>query len=206
MVQTSPQKQTITTAVTPFKPRLISVAEYHHMAEVGILQPDEKLELINGQIIEHMVPQRSFHAAAVNRTNRLFFGYSLPNALVRSQLPITLNNFSEPEPDIAIVKLDPSDYDDHHPTAADIYLIIEVADSTLKTDLEIKSLLYAQNGISDYWVLDLNHRQLQVFREPTEQGYQQQFILEDDASIQPLTFSQITIPIAKMLRPKIDEP
>jgi Uma2 family endonuclease len=125
---------------------------------------------------------------------------------VRSQLPITLNNFSEPEPDIAIVKLDPSDYDDHHPTAADIYLIIEVADSTLKTDLEIKSLLYAQNGISDYWVLDLNHRQLQVFREPTEQGYQQQFILEDDASIQPLTFSQITIPIAKMLRPKIDEP
>ena len=87
--------------------RLITVAEYYQMAKSGILKSDERLELINGQIIQKMTPQGSPHAAAVSRANRLIFGrMSFPNALIRIQLPLTLNEISEPEPDVAIVKFD----------------------------------------------------------------------------------------------------
>jgi Uma2 family endonuclease len=94
-----------------------TVDEYYQMAKTGILQPDEKVELIAGQIIRNMTPQGSFHAAAITRTNRLLNQPVQPRFLVRSQLPIQLDNRSEPEPDLALVKSDPLDYDDRHPKA-----------------------------------------------------------------------------------------
>jgi Uma2 family endonuclease len=178
-----------------------TVDEYYQMAKTGILQPDEKVELIAGQIIRNMTPQGSFHAAAITRTNRLLNQPVQPRFLVRSQLPIQLDNRSEPEPDLALVKSDPLDYDDRHPKAEDVYLIIEIADSTLKTDLTLKKQVYAEAKIPDYWVLDLAKRQLYVYRQPTEEGYQQEQILSERQSIAPLFFPDFQVKIREMLRP-----
>jgi Uma2 family endonuclease len=179
--------------------RLLTIREYNLMAEVGILTQDEKVELINGQIIT-MSPQGSFHAAAITRTNRLFTKY-FEKVLIRLQLPIIVNDFSQPEPDIAIVKYDPLDYDDRHPKATEVYLIIEIADTTLKTDLEVKRQLYACANISEYWVLDLKQRQLYVYRESNGQDYQSSKILTDKDSIAPLIFPETEIKVSEMLRP-----
>jgi Uma2 family endonuclease len=181
--------------------RLLTVEEYHRMAEVGILQANEKVELIFGQIINKMSPQGSPHAAAITRIHRLFRNNLDDNILIRWQLPITLNNVSEPEPDIAVVKVDLLDYDDHHPTAEDVYLIIEIADSTLKIDREIKGKLYASSGIEDYWVLDVNNRQLYVYREPTETGYKSEQILTEKDTISPLYFPDFVLQVSHFLRP-----
>jgi Uma2 family endonuclease len=178
-----------------------AVDEYYQMAKTGILQPDEKVELIAGQIIRNMTPQGSFHAAAITRTNRLLNQPVQPRFLVRSQLPIQLDNRSEPEPDLALVKSDPLDYDDRHPKAEDVYLIIEIADSTLKTDLTLKKQVYAEAKIPDYWVLDLAKRQLYVYRQPTEEGYQQEQILSERQSIAPLFFPDFQVKVGEMLKP-----
>ncbi|MBL1208360.1 MAG: Uma2 family endonuclease [Geminocystis sp. GBBB08] len=179
--------------------RLLTVREYNLMAEVGILTHQEKVELINGQIIT-MSPQGSFHAAAITRTNRLFTK-DFNQVLIRLQLPIIVNDFSQPEPDIAIVKYDSLDYDDRHPNATEVYLIIEIADTTLKTDLEVKRQLYASANIPEYWVLDLKQRQLYVYRESNSQDYQTTMILSDQESISPLNFPETEIKVSEMLRP-----
>lgn len=189
------------TTKTPLPLRLLTVQEYHRMAEVGILQPDEKVELIAGQIIRKMSPQGSPHAAAITRANRLFGKCLGDKVLVRLQLPVVLNDFSEPEPDLAVVKAEPFDYDDHHPTAKDVYLIVEIADTTLKGDREVKGKVYARSGLEDYWILDVNNRQLYVYREPTDEGYQREIILTENDSIAPMQFPDCVIQVAQMLRP-----
>ena len=189
-------------AQSPQQIRPITVKEYYRMVEVGILQADEKLELINGQIIRKMAPQGSFHAAAISRTNRILFGRFFSDALVRLQLPISLNESSEPEPDIALVKFEPTDYENSHPTADDVLLIIEVADSTLSGDLSIKNTLYAQAGISDYWVLDVKNQHLHVLREPIEAGYQSIEVLDKSQAIAPLAFPESIVNVAEMFAPQ----
>lgn len=179
--------------------RRLTVKEYNLMAEVGILTHDEKVELINGQLVT-MSPQGSFHAAAITRTNRVLTK-QLNQVLIRLQLPIMVNDFSQPEPDIAIVQDDPLDYDDRHPNATEVYLIIEIADTTLKTDSEIKRQLYASANIPEYWVLDLKQRQLYVYRQPHNQDYQTTMILRDQESIAPLHFPETVIKVSEMLRP-----
>ncbi|NEQ76326.1 MAG: Uma2 family endonuclease [Okeania sp. SIO2C9] len=182
---------------------LLSVEEYQRMAEVGILHQDEQVELIAGQIIRKMSPQGSSHAAAIRRADRLFSKSLGKMVSVQKQLPVILNNFSQPEPNIAVVKVDPLDYDDSHPTAEDVYLIVEIADSTLKSDLEVKGKEYAKSGIEDYWVLDVNHRQLYVYRQPTKDGYQQKMILGEDDVIAPREFLDCVIVVGDLLRPMV---
>jgi Uma2 family endonuclease len=186
---------------TNAEPRLWTVAEYYHMAEVGILQPDERVELIEGQIITKMSPQGTAHASAITRIEKLLEKRLEAQVLVRTQLPIRLNDRSEPEPDVAVVIGDALRYDDHHPTPSEIYLIVEVADTTLKSDCETKAKSYAKSGIADYWVLDVNNRQLHVFREPAPDGYQSQVILPENSTLSPLAFPADIFTISEMLRP-----
>ncbi|BAQ66186.1 hypothetical protein GM3709_2951 [Geminocystis sp. NIES-3709] len=170
------------------------------MAEVGIFTDDEKVELIDGQIIT-MSSQSSFHAAAIRRTDRLFDKLFKENVIIQKQLPIIVNDFSQPEPDIAIVKYDPLDYDDRHLNVTEVYLIIEIADTTLKTDLEVKRQLYASANIPEYWVLDLKQRQLHVYRQPQNQDYQRAIIVTHHDIVKPLNFSETEIKVSEMLRP-----
>jgi Uma2 family endonuclease len=181
--------------------RLWTIDEYHQMAEVGILQPDEQVELIAGQIIKKMSPQGTPHATSITLTRLLLENLLGKQVLVRTQLPIVLNNRSEPEPDVAVVMPDALRYLDHHPIPSEVYLLIEVADKTLKKDCGLKAKDYAISGIPDYWVLDIKNRQLRVFREPNEEGYQSEVILSDNETILPLQFPNYAIAVADMLPP-----
>ena len=121
--------------------RLITVYEYHKMEESGILTEADKVELLNGQII-HMSPIGSHHAACVEKMDEYLKKLLAGKAMVRAQNPIVLDDLSEPEPDISIVKFKENYYADQHPIPSEIYLVIEVADTSLEKDREAKLPLY----------------------------------------------------------------
>ncbi|MCC3424631.1 MAG: Uma2 family endonuclease [Microcoleus sp. PH2017_01_SCD_O_A] len=186
----------------PFTLRKWTVKEYQKLGEMGFFHPEERVELVSGNIIR-MSAKGTAHTSALGRTDRLLQNLFGNLAWVRMQDPIALDDNSEPEPDIAVVRIDPFDYATHHPTPSEVYLIIEVADSSLAYDREVKANIYARSGIVDYWVLNVNDRQLHVFREPADDGYQSEVILEETASISPLQFPAFNIAIGEMLPPII---
>ncbi|MEG4441104.1 Uma2 family endonuclease [Microcoleus sp. AT9_B5] len=190
------------TTEAAFTIRKWTVKEYHKLGEIGIFNPEERLELIEGNIIK-ISAKGTLHAAATRRTATLLHNLVGNQAAVYTQDPIALDDNSEPEPDIAVVRIDPFDYATHHPTPSEVYLIIEVADSSLTFDREIKAKIYARSGIADYWVLNVGDRQLHVFREPAEDGYQSEVILGETASISPLEFPAFNIAIQAMLPPLV---
>ncbi|MEL6458422.1 MAG: Uma2 family endonuclease [Cyanobacteria bacterium J06621_15] len=187
---------------TTIELRLWTVKEYHRMAEAGIFDEDERVELLEGKII-WMSAIGTAHRSAVGRTNKYLQKHLGDKAWVSIQDPIQLDDYSEPEPDIAVVKIDQLDYADHHPTPDEVYLVIEVADTTFKKDSETKGKAYAAAGIIDYWVLDVIKRQLHVFREPSENGYKSEVILKDNDVVSALNFSDLNIDISEMLPPMI---
>ena len=191
------------TQETPVTLRKWTVKEYHKLGEMGIFHPEERVELIAGLIIK-MSAKGTAHSSATRRSNRLLQNLLENQAWVLIQDPIELNDESEPEPDISVVRIDPLDYATHHPTASDVYLIIEVADSSLAYDCNTKAKAYAKSGILDYWVLNVSDRQLHVFRQPSENGYQSEEILAESARISPLLFPQVAIAIQEMLPPIIN--
>lgn len=192
------------TTETPFILRLWTVEEYHQIAAAGIFHPEERVELIAGKIIR-MIAKGTAHSSAVGRIYKLLENCLGQQVWIRTEQPVVLDDFSEPEPDVALVRIDPLDYADHHPTPSEVYLIIEVADSSLKYDRETKGKAYAKSGIADYWVLDVNERQLHVFREPTQEGYQSEVIFSQEASVSPLQFSEDAIALQDMLPPAISQ-
>jgi Uma2 family endonuclease len=123
------------------------------------------------------------------------------SVLVSTQDPIQLDDFSEPEPDLALIRGKALDYANRHPRADEVYLVVEIADSTLNRDLSIKQLLYAQLGIPEYWVLDLKNRQIHRFREPNLTGYGHDEILAEPSQISPLVFAPIKLNLSNMLPP-----
>ena len=177
--------------------RLWSIADYHQMIEAGILGEDDRVELLEGKIV-CMSPQRPFHAASVQRSSRLLFNLLSDRAEIRVQLPVILCNDSEPEPDLAIVRFDTHEYSFRHPEVADIYLLIEVADSTIAKDRKQKARIYAKNQILEYWILDLQKRQVYVFRQPEESIYREELILNSSDSIAMHAFPDVAIALDAM--------
>jgi Uma2 family endonuclease len=175
-----------------------SVDEYHRMIAAGILTARDRVELLDGQIIE-MAPQEPPHAATTSSFGNDFVFLFAGKAWVRQQLPITIAPNSEPEPDIAVVRIDPNRYRDRHPVAEDIYLLIEVSDSTLNYDRQRKAKVYAQAKILEYWVIDVNQRQVFVFREPQGGIYQIEQVLQVDAAIAPVAFPDVMIELSNLL-------
>jgi Uma2 family endonuclease len=184
----------------PFTLRKWTVEEYHKLGEIGFFNPEERVELIEGNIIQ-MSAKGTAHTSATRRTANALRDLLGNRVDVYYKSPIALDDNSEPEPDITLVIIDPLDYATHHPTPSEIYLIIEVADSSLTYDREVKAKIYARSGIADYWVLNVNDRQLHVFREPAENGYQSELILGENGSISPLHFPAVNIAIPEMLPP-----
>jgi len=177
--------------------RLWTVDEYHRMIETGILTDDDRVELLEGQIIQ-ISPQQPPHAAITQRAANYLTGLLHGQAFVRMQLPITLHPNSEPEPDIAVVRIHPREYLDHHPTPDEIFLLIEVADATFKKDRKQKARTYAKAGIADYWILDINNRQLSILRQPGNKTYEQETILDENATVSPLAFPDVTVSVSQM--------
>ncbi len=143
----------------------ISVDAFHQMGEAGILGPKDRVELIDGEIID-MSPIGVLHAAIVDALARHFGRRAGESVFVRCQNPLRLDDISEPEPDIAILRPRADFYTTAHPGPADVVLVIEVADTSLAYDLGTKVPLYARHGIPEVWVIDAATRRTRVFRQP----------------------------------------
>ncbi len=153
--------------------RLITVTEYYKMAESGILTPEDRVELIEGQIVK-MAPIGSGHAGQVNRLTRVLVTSLGSRAVISVQNPVRLTTFLEPEPDVAVLKPRPDDYSASHPTAADVLLLVEVADTSLYYDRAVKAALYARHGVIELWIVDLQARLISVYRKPDGRTYTSQ--------------------------------
>lgn len=152
------------------EPRRFNVTEYYQMAKAGILKPDDRVELIEGRIIE-MSSIGSPHAACVSRFVRLLSKSIGDSAILSPQNPVRLDDFSEPVPDIALVKLRDDYYAARHPTPSDVLLLIEVADSSLLKDRNIKVPLYARAEIPEVWVVNLPREMIEVYSDPLHGKY-----------------------------------
>jgi len=173
-----------------------TVNDYHRMIEAGILQ-GRQVELLAGVVVD-MSPETPIHYNTAKRSSRRLQKLFEDLADVRFNGPITLPNDSEPEPDVAIVRLPESLYDDRHPGPEDIFLVIEFAKSSLKKDTEEKPLIYSAAGIPDYWVVNLSKRELTVFRDPFEQGYRTKFS-QTSGAIAPVAFPALQISLGQLL-------
>jgi Uma2 family endonuclease len=174
-----------------------TLEEYHQMIAAGILE-NRHVELLRGEIVE-MSPEGIPHASKRIKAGEYLSQRLGDRAQVRPAAPITLPNGSEPEPDIAIVQRLDEEYDLHHPYPENIFWVIEYSHTSLSKDLEIKTKIYAEVGILEYWVVDLKETKLIVFREPVSGDYQsrQEFT---QGEIRPVAFPDLVISIDKLLR------
>ena len=151
--------------------RLFNVQEYERMVETGILSEDDRVELIGGEILE-MSPIGSRHAACVKRLNKLLAARVGASAILSVQDPVVLDDLSEPEPDVVLLRPSPDFYEQGHPRPSDVLLLIEVSDTTLKFDRQIKMPLYARAGIEELWVVNLQDDEVEVYAQPSGGAYQ----------------------------------
>jgi len=147
-----------------------TVPEYHRMGEFGILNDWKRFELIKGDIF-CMTPIGSRHASHVGRLTQLFTAKFRGDALVWVQNPVQLDDSSEPEPDIALLLPRKDFYVTRHPKPKDVFLIVEVADTTIRYDRKVKLPLYGKSGVREFWLVDLNAQCLEVYTHPSEHGY-----------------------------------
>ena len=148
----------------------ISVRDYHRMGETGVLAPDARVELIDGEIIDR-APSGKTHASIVDRLTRMFVLAVGDRAIVRVQGPVRMGEHSEPEPDLTLLRPRADYYRDVAPAAADVLLIVEVSDSTQRYDRRVKVPLYARHGVPEVWVIDLENGLAHFHRSPSGDGY-----------------------------------
>lgn len=160
----------------------ISVADYHQMIRIGILSEADQVELLAGEVI-CMSPKGSRHASAIKKVLS-WLPKQLPSGVqLQIQDPIILQDHSEPEPDLVLLKERSDFYADGHPQPADILLVAEVADSSLELDRSVKAALYAAAGIAEYWIINLPEQQVVMMTQPRDGGYQDQQVVQKGESL-----------------------
>lgn len=177
----------------------ITVEHYYRMAEAGLFGPDERVELISGEIVD-MPPMGSRHAAVLEQLDTILTRAVGDRAIVRPQLPVRLADDSEPEPDIAVVRGRADRYRSMHPEAADVLLLIEISDATLGYELEVKVPLYARCAIPEVWVVDLAGSKVHVFRTPASGVYARLSAADEHAAVQIEALPGIAVDLAALLR------
>jgi Uma2 family endonuclease len=180
--------------------RLFTAKEYQHLVEVGILNEDERIELIEGRIVR-MAPKNIKHAMATRRANRCFTRVLGERVIISVQDPVLLNGFSEPEPDIVLLAPPDDRYLESHPTPKDIFLVLEIADSSLAYDRGVKCPLFAKNGILQFCLLNFQNRELEDYREPGPNGYRRKQTYSEDESFNLVAFPKISIKVNDLLPP-----
>jgi Uma2 family endonuclease len=163
----------------------ITVDEYYRMAEVGLLAPDARVELIEGEVID-MALIGATHASVVSRLARQLILTVGERALVHIQSAVRLDSGSEPQPDLLVLAPSADEYQHAHPAPADTLLLIEVSDSTLRYDRDVKVPLYARHGIPEVWIVDLQNGELLWFRSPRDGSFAEQGTIRDPG-ITPVT-------------------
>lgn len=178
--------------------RLFTVKEYDQMIAAGVFHEDDRLELLGGNIVQ-MSPIGIPHAACVNRLNQILTINLISKAIISVQNPIHLDQQSEPEPDIAVLQPRADFYADGHPEPEDIFLLVEVADSSLDYDREIKIPRYAQAGIPEVWLVDVENGSLTIYRQPTANGYTFQQIMRGGDSLALRAFPDVMVTAVDIL-------
>jgi Uma2 family endonuclease len=179
--------------------RRITVDEYHHMIEAGSLGEDDRVQLIAGTVVA-MTPQGPAHALAIQNLTRLV-AQALPADLaLRPQLPLTLPDDSEPEPDLAVVRLEDARSREHHPRTA--LLVVEVAGDSLPLDRQAKAILYARAGIPEYWIVNLAETKVEVHREPDPAmgAYRTKAVVSSDDTLAATSVPGLRIDVADLFR------
>ena len=178
--------------------RKFTVKQYHQMAQAGILTEDDRVELIRGEIVE-MSPVGRRHAACVKRLNALFNQRLAQAVIVGVQDPVELDDNSEPQPDLSLLRRRADFYEAGHPQVSDILLLVEVADTTVESDREVKIPLYASSGIAEVWLVDINEECLEVYRQPSPNGYKviQKYYRGQNLTIQ--AFSDVSFTVDEVL-------
>ena len=187
------------------KPRKFTVAEYARMGDSGVIPADERVELIEGVVLP-LSPQNRRHASRTARITTIFVTAFGSTHEIRVQLPLTLGEYSEPEPDFALVSFEVADAAVRHPGSAD--LVLEISDTSLAFDRQEKASLYAMAGIQDYWLLNLRHRRLEVRRGPAPNSeaafgweYSSVTIYAEGQSLSPLFAPNVIFEVSALLGP-----
>ena len=168
------------------------------MGEVGILNEDDRVELIRGEIV-HMTPIGTRHAACVARLNELLITHLRGRAILWPQNPLTIVPDSEPQPDIILLRHRADFYAAALPAPADVAVLIEVADTSLRYDRRVKGQLYAESGIRDYWIVDLAGDAVDVYREPGAGRFERTERYGCGATLTPLAFADVTLAVDDIL-------
>jgi Uma2 family endonuclease len=175
----------------------ITVHDYHRMAEVGLLAPDARVELIEGEIID-MAPIGKDHQSIVDQLNRMFVNAVGDDAIVRVQGSIRLSEWSEPEPDLALLAPRPDFYRREFALGTDALLVVEVSDTTLRYDRDVKVPLYARHGVPEVWVLDVQNDVLLVYGDLREGKYERQAAFERPASAAVTRLPSLTVDLTPL--------
>ncbi len=183
-----------------FSPHRLRVEDYEKMVEYGIFGEDDKIELWEGVLVT-MSPKGSKHANAVRRIDRIIEKELGESVVFSAQDPIRLDDFSEPEPDVALLVPPIEKYDDGHPTPEDIFLVMEIPDTSVEKDRR-KAISYARNGIGQYLLFNLNTNEVEDYREPTADGYRFKKTHDADASFNLVAFPEVEIKVADLLPPQ----
>ena len=174
-----------------------TLEEYHQMIASGLLD-NKRVELIRGEIVE-MPPEGEPHAHFSTATGNYLIRLLGDRAMVRQAKPITLPNQSEPEPDIAVVVPLGIEYASHHPYPENILWLIEYSNSSLQKDLQVKTQVYAEVNIAEYWVVNLKNQSLNVFREPQSGQYTSR-VSYTQGQLTPLAFPDMSIKVSDIIR------
>lgn len=181
---------------TPKRMR-ITTERYQKMVAAGVLTPSDRVELIEGEILD-MTPIGTKHAGIAGRLVKRFMLALGDRAIVRAASPIDLGEFSEPEPDMLLLRPRDDDYMHAHPTAQDAFLLIEVADSSLAFDQGAKRDLYARFGVVEYWVVNVNESCIVVYRDPALGVFRQVSEYRNDDRVSPQAFPDVRFAISRL--------
>jgi Uma2 family endonuclease len=176
-----------------------NVQEYYRMAEAGVLRPDARVELLDGRIID-MSPTGPFHGGVVKRLSRILNLKAKGRWMVSTQDPVHLDNRSEPEPDVMLLKPSPDDYTSRHPRPDDVFLLIEVSDTTLDYDREEKLPAYGRAGVAEVWIVNLHDATVEIYRGPHFTGYGSKTILHAGDQATPQAFPDVAMDVAELLK------
>jgi Uma2 family endonuclease len=174
--------------------------QYHAMVEAGVINAGARVELIRGEIVV-MSPINPLHASAVDRLTTVFTAALAGRVVVRVQSPFVVGDDTEPQPDLILLRPREDYYAAGHPQPKDIFLTVEVADTSLRYDRETKLPLYAAAGLADVWLLNLQDNLLEVYREPGPKGYRSLQRLSPGDQVSPLSFPDLILPVAALLPP-----
>ena len=181
----------------PVSRHRITLEDYHRLGQAGILGEDDRIELLDGQLVD-MSPIGPRHALAVDALTRLLVMAVAGRATVRVQNPIELDATTEPQPDIALVWQPWRGYPDAHPQPADVFLLVEVADSSLELDRGAKLELYARAGIREFWIVDVTTNSVLVHRRPRGDGYELVTKIEPPGVLEIEDLAGVQIPAAAL--------